>query len=229
MKYKGVSIHKNKNCDTWYTRFRVNGKQYYISARTQKECYNKLKKRLAEGIPQDVIQTYTLIEWYNKWLELYKIGKVKSTTLRQYKCLLIHIPKQVQTQNISTIRLEQLIELINNCKAERQKQNLYELLNALFQKAVDNDIIEKNIVKRIEKPQHEKIHSQALNNAQQREFIDICKSTRYGDLFLVGMYQGLRRGEILALTIDNLDFENNTITINKGWNRNNQFDTTKNK
>lgn len=229
MKYKGVSIHKNKNCDTWYTRFRKNGKQYYISARTQKECYNKLKRKLAEEVPPEVTQTYTLIEWYNKWLELYKIGKVKENTLRNYQGLLIHIPKETQVQDIKTIRLEQIIEMLNDCKGGRQKQNLYELFNALFQKAMDNDIIEKNIVKRIEKPQHEKIHSQALTNAQQREFINICNSIQNGDLLLVGMYQGLRRGEILGLTIDNLDFENNTITINKGWNRNNQFDTTKNK
>lgn len=43
------------------------------------------------------------------------------------------------------------------------------------------------------------------------------------------MYQGLRRGEVLGLTIDNIDFTNNTITINKAFNQQNKFDTTKNK
>ena len=43
------------------------------------------------------------------------------------------------------------------------------------------------------------------------------------------MYQGLRRGEILGLTRDNIDFEKNTLSINKAWNYKNQFDTTKNK
>ena len=38
MKYQGITIHKNKKCNTWYTRFRKNGTQIYISARTQKEC-----------------------------------------------------------------------------------------------------------------------------------------------------------------------------------------------
>lgn len=229
MKYRGITIHKNKNCDTWYTRFRKNNKQYYISARTQKECYNLLKKKLAEETPQETTQTYTLIEWYNKWLELYKLGKVKPNTIRNYKTLLIHIPEQLQQTSINEIRLEQIIEMLNNCQAERQRQGLYELLNAMFQKAMDNEIIDKNIIKRLDKPKHEKIHSQALDNQQQKEFIEICNNTPNGDLLLVGLYQGLRRGEILALTIDNLDFENNTLTINKGWNRQNQFDTTKNK
>ena len=45
MKYQGITIHKNKNCDTWYTRYRVGGKQYYISGRASskrryyKSCY----------------------------------------------------------------------------------------------------------------------------------------------------------------------------------------------
>ena len=46
---------------------------------------------------------------------------------------------------------------------------------------------------------------------------------------IVAMYQGLRRGEVLGLTIDNIDFVNNTITINKAYNQQNKFDTTKNK
>ena len=30
MKYQGKTIHKNKNAETWYTRYRINGKQYYM-------------------------------------------------------------------------------------------------------------------------------------------------------------------------------------------------------
>lgn len=46
MKYRNVSIIKHKNCNTWYARFRCNGKQHYISAKTQQDCYDKLKKSL---------------------------------------------------------------------------------------------------------------------------------------------------------------------------------------
>lgn len=81
MKYQGISIDKNKNCDTWYTRFRKNGKQYYITARTQKDCYNLLKKKLKEN-PEEELKPVTLSEWYNQWLELYKLGKREEGTIR---------------------------------------------------------------------------------------------------------------------------------------------------
>lgn len=229
MKYKNITIHKNTKCNTWYTRFRRNNKQFYISAKTQRECYNLLKKALEKEKTNTQSLTYTLIQWYNKWLELYKLGKVKPNTIRNYKTLLIHIPSEIQNTNLNEIKLEQIINILNNCQAERQRQNLYELLNTLFQKAMDNEIIDKNLVKRIDRPKHEKTHSQALDNHQQEMFIEICNTLPNGDLLLVGLYQGLRRGEILGLTIDNIDFENDTLTINKGWNRQNQFDTTKNK
>ena len=237
MKYQGITIHKNKKCDTWYTRYRVGGKQYYISARTQKECLEKLKKALYNKKREYFMaqseenrnKSITLLEWYNKWLELYKVGKVKDNTLRDYTSMLKLIPTQIQNKALSEIKLSELLTVLNDCSAERQKQKLYDFINVLYKKAVDNDIIEKNIVVKIDKPKHVKNHGLALDNAQQTHLIEICKQIPNADIMLVAMYQGLRRGEVLGLTIDNIDFEKNTLTINKAWNDKNQFGTTKNK
>ena len=236
MKYQGKTIQKNKNSNTWYTRYRFNGKQYYISAKTQKECYNKLKKAIAESEKQMAIlptferekQDITLIEWYNQWLELYKLNKMKPETIRGYNSLLKHIPEELKNKQLQLITLKELITTINNCEAERQRQNLYDLLNMLYKKAIDNEFIDKNLVERIDKPKHEKNHGQALTNRQQEILVAKCNKIKHADLVLVAMYQGLRRGEVLGLTIDNVDFINNTLTINKAWNSRNQFDTTKN-
>ena len=42
LKYKNVIIRKNKNCSTYYARFRIGKKQFYITAYTAQECYNKV-------------------------------------------------------------------------------------------------------------------------------------------------------------------------------------------
>ena len=41
------------------------------------------------------------------------------------------------------------------------------------------------------------------------------------------MYQGLRKGEVLGITWDNIDYSNNLLTINKNYNIHGKFDTTK--
>lgn len=90
------------------------------------------------------------------------------------------------------------------------------------------DLINKNPLELIDKPKHTKEHGQALNNAQQKQLIEVCKQIEYGDIMIVAMLQGLRRGEVLGLTIDNIDFENNRLTIDKAWKQSKQFTTTKN-
>ena len=102
-------------------------------------------------------------------------------------------------------------------------------MKVLFDKALINEVITKNIMLKIERPEHEKDHGQALTNKQQEELINTCKNIENADIILIAMYQGLRRGEVLGLTTDNIDFENNTLTIDKAFNKYNKFDTTKNK
>lgn len=235
MKYQGKTIHKNKNAETWYTRYRMNGKQYYISAKTQKDCYNKLKKAirqtaltlLSTPTREIVSKGITLLDWYNKWLTTYK-RDVKESTLVDYKTMLKHIPLEIQNKALDRITEEEYVETIYNCKGTRQRQKIYEFLNAMLKKAKLRDLINKNPLELIDKPKHTKEHGQALNNAQQKQLIEVCKTIEYGDIMIVAMLQGLRRGEVLGLTIDNVDFENDKLTIDKAWKQSNQFTETKN-
>lgn len=234
MKYQGKTIHKNKNAETWYTRYRVNGKQYYISAKTQKECYDKLKKALKQSniailtTPTRELtkKDITLVEWYEKWLRLYKQDN-KIETIRDYNNLLKNV-EHLKNKEIQAITIEDILTALNKMTAERQKQKVYQLLNMMFKKALDNDVITKNIMTRIDKPKHIKESGDALSHEQEDKFITACQNCKYGDLYLVALYQGLRKGEILGITDKDIDFENNTLTINKAINKYNKFDTTKN-
>lgn len=228
MKYQGISIIKNTTCNTWYARPTINGKQIYISAKTQKDCYNKLKltlreKHKLESPTQE--NKITFIEWYNKWLELYKRG-VKENTKRDYVYSLEYI-KPIFEKELNKITSIEILELLNKITFERRKQKVYELVNSVFEKAVDNDIINKNPLARVDKPKHKKINGQAISNQDEKDFEKYLKLEKL-DMFLVCLYQGLRKGEMLALTIDDFDFNNKTLSINKSLNDKDQIDTTKN-
>ena len=227
MKFKNKTIHKNKNSNTWYTRYRMNGKQYYISGKTQQECYQKLKQAILSPTLQIKTTTKpTLNQWFDKWLSLYK-KNVKQETIRDYKNLMKNL-EHLKNKEIESISVEDIISTLNKMSAERQKQKVYELLKMLFGKASDNDIINKNIMLRIEKPKHTKQNGNALTHEQEQIFIEKCKTFKHGDLYLTALYQGLRKGEILAITDKDIDFNKNTLTINKAINKYNKFDTTKN-
>ena len=227
MKYKNKTIHKHPKANTWYTRFRYNGKQFYISGKTQQECYINLKRALSSPIQQIEVETkLTLNQWFEKWLSLYK-KDVKQETVRDYNNLMKNI-EHLKDKEMESISVADILSILNSMSAERQKQKVYELLKMLFGKALDNEVITKNIMLKIEKPKHTKQNGDALTHQEEEIFINKCQNIKYGDLYLVALYQGLRKGEILGITDEDIDFENNTLTINKAINKYNKFDTTKN-
>lgn len=225
MKFQGKTIFKNTKCNTWYTRYRKDGKQIYISGKTQKEVLTELKRQL-EYVPREKKKYLTLLDWYNQWLELFKIGKVKESTIEDYKKSIKHIPNKILNQDIKTITALQINSLINSIEHSRASQKLFELLKALFKKAKDYDIVSKNIIDIIDKPKHIKEQGIALTEEEQQKFI--MSDMQHKDLFLITLYQGLRIGEALALTGNDIDITNMKLTINKSINDKGQEDTTKN-
>ena len=235
MKYQGITIHKHTHCNTWYTRFRVGNKQYYISSRSQTECYEKLKESLTRTNVTKLLESQSYVHkgmtfkaWYQRWLELYKIGKVSEETIRCYRSLIKKVPDEVQDMKMCEIALSTMMRVIDACESSRQRQKLYDFLKMIYEKAFDNDIVQKNIFKLIDKPKHKKVHSTALSDEEQSILENVCSTIPFADVLLVAMYQGYRRGEVLGITRDCVDFDNKTITINKAWSQRNQFDTTKN-
>lgn len=233
MKYQGISVIKHKTCNTWYARYRMNGKQFYVCAKTQKECYNKLKIALKQKRQQELKTIHepqqgnqiTFIEWYNKWLELYK-QDVKQTTKIQYEVCIKHL-QEILNKPLNKITGINFIEQLNKISGERMKQKVYELANSVFEKAVANDIINKNPLVNVDKPKHKRINGKALTSEDEKQFEKILIANN-ADIFLICLYQGLRRSEALALTGKDIDLKNKLLTINKSLNQNNKIDTTKN-
>lgn len=227
MKFQGKTIHKNTKCNTWYTRYRTNGKQIYISGKTQKEVLQELKSQL-NYVKKEKKKTLTLLDWFNQWLELFKVGKVKQTTLKDYNKTLKNVHSNLLNKDITQITSYEILKNLDNIKLERTKQTTYELLNSLFKKAKDYEIVNKNVLDVIEKPKHVKEKGIALTQREQEIFIELCQSDTYKDILLVTLYQGLRIGEALAITGNDIDITNMQLSINKSLNSSGELDTTKN-
>lgn len=227
MKFQGKTIFKNKRCNTWYTRYRVQGKQYYISGRTQKEVLKTLKQKL-NYVKKEKQKIITLSDWYKQWLQMFKIGKVKEVTIKDYEKTIKYISSNIFNSDIKNITSLQINGLLNQITLERTAQKVYELLNALFSKAKDYEVIPKNIMDIIDKPKHTRERGIALSLEEQAKFIEECPKHIHGDIFLVIMFQGLRIGECLGITGNDIDLTNYTLNINKAINQQGQIDTTKN-
>lgn len=61
------------------------------------------------------------------------------------------------------------------------------------------------------------INKRALTDNEVKQLIDDFRCTKYYLLIFIAINTGMRLGEILGLTWDNIDFKNNIITVNKQW------------
>ena len=229
LKYKNIKVTKRSD-GRFQARFLVDGKYKYIYDKNQKMCYEKLKDAFVETKPILKPQKFKLIDWIETWLTVYKKPKVKANTFHHINCeinkYLLNSFAQKEITKITPIEIE---TLLNNIKAERQREKIYTHLKDMFDKALKNKIIKENVLQNVEKPKHTKKVTKAFTREEQKKFIEECSNNKYKDFFLILLYEGLRCGELLALEGKDIDLKNNKITINKTLNDLGKISTPKTK
>lgn len=216
-KYNGKTVRKRS--DGRYEVRYYDGKKYHsIYGKTQSECIEKLKQTLTENKQKTTnYKSITLGEWLKQWLKLYKEGKVAHSTLDQMQRYLREVePLHHYTlKKISPIILQ---EFFSNINKPRKREKIQTYLKDAFNKALKAKIIDTNPFEGVESIKRVKKETRALTHDEEIRLVESCKASRFGNLFLVCLYTGLRIGEALALTSKDIDFANKTITINKSIN-----------
>ena len=233
IKYKNITIKKKPGTNLWWARARINGKIRAVYSTNQKECYNKLKELFKEQNTnmEPTLNKITLIGWFNRWLEVYKINsdkKLKDTTINDYKRQINHIKEYhgIELKRFNNIMIK---EMINKLPTPRTRQKLYEILKTLFKKAFTNDLIKKDPMLDMDKPIYKAPEKHILSEQKELEFIEACKNNKYGDFFLICLYQGLRRGECLALKPEDINLKEKMLTIDESINNGTVRRNVKNK
>lgn len=123
--------------------------------------------------------------------------------------------------------------MINDMYADGISRRTTELtkviLHGAFKQAVKNKLMYENVAENVVLPKKERKEIRVLNADEQIKLSEALKDDYIGRALLFGLYTGLRRGEILALTWDDFDEENKTVSVNKTLSRVNTYNETGNK
>lgn len=96
---------------------------------------------------------------------------------------------------------------------------MYNLLNVVFNEAIRKKLISESPMQNIKKPKskQEHIKVRALTIDEQKKLIDVLKSEDilYSEQMLLSMFTGMRMGEVNALEVKDIDFDNLTINVCK--------------
>lgn len=221
------TIYFSETLNKWIGQFsagrkdngKINRKSVYGS--TRKEVKEKMTKALAE------VQNKTFIEKNDMTLEelgkqlidkKYEANLITPSTYRRNLLTFEHL-KPLYGIKIQDITKNDLQNFINK-KTELSNSyidKVYQMLRAIFDEAITEDIIPKSPLNGVLKPKSEKNTKriESFTVEEQQLFVSAIENEKYKNVFLLLLYSGMRVGECLALTINDIDFEKNIININK--------------
>lgn len=210
-------------------------KEYSVYAKTPSEAMTKmaeLEKNLAEQ--KFKIETQTLSEAMEDWLETYKKPRLKKTS---YDTLKKTVKSRISDFRIGRTRLDainsdMLQKHINMLNTEKNLsystiKKCYDALNDFFRHKYLNKKIQDNPMLTVEMINKENIikdtkEIQFFESDDIKKFIqeaislfDWAKKPKYqyGLCLAANIYLGMRGGELIALKWKDVDFENDTIWV----------------
>lgn len=226
----------------YYTGEVRNGKRVRknVLAKSKSECIEKLKKAMADSEKEQQILNHctyldtsnpTLEEWYHIWLDAFLKASAKEYTVQSYKGyfeskILPRIGNMKLTE-ISTVTCQQmLMDLYENGRERytdrkgnglsvKTVKDIKIALQACLQKAVDEQIISTNPCKKVQLPKEAPKEMQTLKSEELSAFLNEARDSGWYEFYYLELTTGLRLGEITALTWDDLDIKNKTISVNK--------------
>ena len=218
------TVTKNgKQYTYWEARYSAGrdpgtGKQIQrsISGKTQKEVNQKLKAisvTLDEGTYIAPTKT-TVNQWFDIWVKEY-LGGVKPLTVQTYQC---YIEKHIKP-SLGSTRLDELtphlIQRFYNSLdlSPKTVKNIHGILHSSLQQAVQNRLLATNPTDACKLPKIEKFEIKPLEPQQIAALLHEARLDDYANLFTVAIFTGMRQGELLGLTWDNVNFEAGTITV----------------
>lgn len=229
-------IRRRKKDNSWEARITVGydslGKQKfkYFSSKTRLGALAKKQdylKAINAGISKD-FKDMSLSKWLDFWYQNYVVGKTKMTTRVNDESIIKHHIKpalgRINLSKLKGIHIQPFYnQLLIDGRVDKKGglspktiRNIHIVLHRALEQAVKNDLIIKNPLYSVSLPKNVKKEIEILSPDEQRKLVEICKGDEpWYMAILLTLYSGMRMGELLGLTWDNIDFENNKIVIEK--------------
>lgn len=213
-----------------------NGKanQKSVLAKAKAECVEKLKKlqeEYTEVAPFKVKPDMRFGDWMNYWYENHCKPSIRPTTQKGYEeWIYVHAIPGLGHIPLNKLTQADCQKFLNEMKAngrkthrdtkgpemaERSVRSCYHVIRMALDRAVKDGLIKKNPILGVKLPPPEPKEMKVLSKEEIQRFLIQAKAEGMYELFLLELTTGLRRGEILALTWDDLNFETGELHISK--------------
>lgn len=160
-----------------------------------------------------------LADWVETWLS--DIERTKATsTFQSYE---YHLNSYV-IPNLGRFPIAELkplafrnllTDLENNAVGSATLQKIYSSLHSCFEEAKQMEIIQRNPVSNIPKPQHTRKKIDPFTMEEAKAILAATRHDRLHAMYVLAFHLGLRQGELYALEWEDLDFKEKTLSIER--------------
>jgi integrase len=229
----------NVNSETGKTKYK------YVYAKSMKDVRDKMRL-VSEDLPEIITPNgkYAKVnepgkdeilfgDWLDTWLTEYKLNSLTPATYESYHVIIRHHLKPALGDiPITNITAEQIQKLLND-KMEKGGRaddkgdylspatviKIKVVINASLKQAVKNKLIPFNPTEAVTPPKQVRKEIRIMTVDDQKKFMSALKGHRLEALFTLALATGMRKGELMALTWDCVDFENMSIKVTKSASR----------
>lgn len=174
------------------------------------------------------------IDFARLYFREYAEKELSPTTVQKDKReLQNYVLPYIATTLLNKIYVLTVQKLVNKLKERKKKKisenglqtNLsnttidgaYRVLRKILNKAVDWEYLERNPVLKVKSPGPSKVEKESFNREELLKVLDLLsrEAPLSETLFTIAICTGLRRGELLGIHLDDIDFEKNEISVNR--------------
>ncbi|MFL8798911.1 MULTISPECIES: tyrosine-type recombinase/integrase [unclassified Clostridioides] len=225
----GVRKRSNK----WYYYFDlgiVDGKRKKVErvgGNTKKEAEKALREALNEYENSGIVfeeSNISVSDYLDFWYKEYVLLNCKYNTQESYRINIEkHIKPKLGVYKVKALTPAILQSFINKKYKENYSQNTLQVLKNILHRSLKSAVypykhIRENPMQYVSIPKTKtKTESNKVKTITLDEFNQILnifpQDSFQRIVLLIGFYTGMRRGEIIALTWDDIDLDNKTITV----------------
>lgn len=192
----------------------------YVYGKTIKEVEQKaaeLQKQLREGtlIADDHVQ---FIDIAHKWVDIAHPDIMPHTRKSYHTMIDRHLTPlhAIELKKLKPMHLQSVLNsMYEKGLSDHTMRDAKIIASAILDFAMDNDLLFRNVFARVSVPKRGRAKRQPISEEQKALILRTWQGHRMGPAVLVMLLCGLRRGEIIALTWNDVDFESRTVSVTK--------------
>ncbi len=186
-----------------------------LSDRAIKKAITEFEIAVANSGPIDT-NNMTYRDAVALWLKNH-VTHLTYHSQRAYKMNIQPAVEYLGDLKLKDLKKIHIVEFMNHLTKQDEKSTNYKMRvnRVMLQKMVEWDLLDENVADAVKKTKQKKQEMSFYDENEVKQLLDLLPSAlpKHRMVIQMALFSGMRIGEISGLTMDNVNFNDNTITI----------------